>query len=69
MRQLEGKIAAGGAAGQGLKAVPMAYNPQAQGGAAALTTTAKTYNPAADVASNGDAKPKKKVSPLLPSHF
>lgn len=47
----------------------MAYNPQAQGGAAALTTTAKTYNPAADVASNGDAKPKKKVSPLLPSHF
>ena len=62
LRQLEGKQLASGSATIGMPRNQAAYNPQAQGAAAAIQTTAKAYNPAADVAVNGDGVKKEKKS-------
>lgn len=65
MRQLEGKQLASGSAAIGMPTNQPAYDPQAQGGAPALQTAAKAYNPAADVVVNGGEKKKDKVSKAL----
>ena len=61
LRQLEGKALASGAAQLGQRANQAAYNPQAQGTSAAIATTAKSYNPGADVTMNGALDKKEKV--------
>ena len=62
LRQLEGKALASGAAQLGQKANQAVYNPQAQGVSAAIATTSKSYNPAADVTMNGLLEKKDKAS-------
>ena len=59
LRQLEGKVLATGSAALGQKANQAAYDPKMNGASAAIATTSKAYNPAADVPANGDAKVKK----------
>ena len=59
LRQLEGKVLATGSAALGQKANQAAYDPKINGVSAAIATTSKVYNPAADVPANGDAKVKK----------
>lgn len=61
LRQLEGKMLASGAAQLGQRQNPPVYNPQAQGASAAIATTSKAYNTAADVTMNGALDKKDKV--------